>query len=158
MVLLLMFGVSITYITVGVFFVYTICLLIVYVLLINYLLERGKKNKQCLIYVGDTPLHIATRCGRAEVIKALSTSLSKAEVYHPYFRVPYKSLPQDNVQSYNHDGRMPIHLATQTANSVNHQEAVQALVRYSRADIDYRVCVEFCMCNKCDWVFCSLCC
>ena len=61
------------------------------------------------------------------MIKALSTSLTKTEVYHPYFRVPYKSLPQDNVQSYNHDGRTPIHLATQTANSVNHQKRYKLL-------------------------------
>ena len=88
---------------------------------------------------GDTPLHIAARCGRGDVIKALSTTLTKPEVHHPYFRVPYKSLPQDNVQSYNHDGRTPIHLAAQEANSAKHREAIQSLVKYSRADIDYRV-------------------
>ena len=92
------------------------------------------------MFVGDTPLHIAARCGRADVVKALTTSLTKPEVYHPYFRVPYKSLPQDNVQSYNHDGRTPVHLAVQEANSPNHLETLRALVRYSRADIDYRVC------------------
>ena len=74
------------------------------------------------------------------MIKALSTTLTLPEVHHPYFRVPYKSLPQDNVQSYNHDGRTPIHLAAQEANSASHREAMRALVRYSRADIDYRVC------------------
>ena len=94
---------------------------------------------QYVCVTGDTPLHIAARCGRADVVKALSTTLSKPEVHHPYFRVPYKSLPQDNVQSYNHDGRTPIHLAVQETGSPEHRETIKALVRYSRADIDYRV-------------------
>ncbi|XP_067943515.1 NF-kappa-B inhibitor alpha-like isoform X2 [Watersipora subatra] len=87
---------------------------------------------------GNTPLHIAAMFGRPEVIKALCTTLSKTEVHHPYFRVPYKSLPQDNVQSYNHDGRAPVHLAAQEPHSERHQASLKALVKYARADIDYR--------------------
>ena len=90
-------------------------------------------------FVGDTPLHIAARAGRALVVKALSRSLTKPEVQHPYFRVPYKSLPQDCVQSYNHDGRTPVHLAAERAHSGEHRDALRALARYSRADVDYRV-------------------
>ena len=90
-------------------------------------------------FLGDTPLHIAARAGRALVVKALSRSLTKPEVQHPYFRVPYKSLPQDCVQSYNHDGRTPVHLAAERAHSGEHRDALRALARYSRADVDYRV-------------------
>ncbi|KAF6023026.1 cact [Bugula neritina] len=87
---------------------------------------------------GNTPLHIAALHGRASVIKALTTTLTKAEVRHPYFRVPYKSLPQDNVQSYNHDGRTPVHLAAQVSHSPKHRQALEMLKNKARADIDYR--------------------
>lgn len=88
---------------------------------------------------GDTPLHIAARLGRAKVIHALTTSLTRAEVKHPYFRVPYKSLPQDNVQSYNHDGRSVVHLIVETAHSSKHREALKVLKKNTRADLDMRV-------------------
>lgn len=89
--------------------------------------------------IGDTPLHIAAARGKADVIQALTTTLTKPEVKHPYYRVPYKSLPQDNVQSCNHDGRAPVHLAAQVAHSQPHLEALVALAKYARADMDYRV-------------------
>ena len=90
-------------------------------------------------FSGDTPLHIAARLGRADVVRALTSRLTKPEVRHPYYIVPYKSLPQDNVQSYNHDGRTPVHLAAETPNSPKHRKVLEVLADV-RADIDYRVC------------------
>ena len=105
--------------------------------LCRLLITRGSDGAIADIW-GDTALHIAAREGRASVIKALCTTLTKPEVRHPFFRVPYKSLPQDNVQSFNHDGVTPIHLAASTLFSEAHRNALRALVRHARADIDYR--------------------
>lgn len=84
--------------------------------------------------MGDTALHIACRRGHTGVIRALTSTLTKPEVKHPYFRVPYKSLPQDNVNYYNHDGRVPIHLAAEN----EHDMVVHAMASLHRCDVDYR--------------------
>lgn len=91
------------------------------------------------LIIGDTPLHIAAANGRADVITALTLPLTKQEVKHPYYKCPYKSLPQDNVNSYNHDGRVPVHLAAAVPESLKHREAVAALSMYAKCNMDYRV-------------------
>jgi len=50
-------------------------------------------------------------------------------------QAPYKSLPQQNVQTHNHDGMAPIHLAADNA----HHDVLRELVRTARADINQRV-------------------
>ena len=95
----------------------------------------------CFI-LGDTPLHIACKAGRADVVTALTLPLTKPEVKHPYFKCPYKSLPQDNVNNLNHDGRAPLHLAAEHAHSKHHQEAIAALHMYAHCDMDIRVSLE----------------
>ena len=87
---------------------------------------------------GDTPLHIAATMGPAYVITAITLPLTKLEVKHPYYKCPYKSLPQDNVNSLNHDGRAPIHLAAEVADSLPHREAIAALHLYAKCNMDYR--------------------
>ena len=106
--------------------------------LVRLLITRGCHASIADVW-GDTPFHIAARCGRGKVIKMLSTPLTKPEVIYPYFKVPYKSLPDDSLCSFNHDGQTPIHLAAAMEHSPNHVEALRCLVIYSRADIDYRV-------------------
>ena len=93
------------------------------------------------MFTGNTPLHIACELGRADVITALTLPLTKPEVRHPFYKCPYKSLPQDNVNSYNHDGRAPVHLAAEAKHSLKHREAVGAMYMYAKCNMDYRVSV-----------------
>lgn len=88
---------------------------------------------------GNTALHIAAKFGKAENIKALTTSLTKEEMKHPMFKVPYKSLPQDNKDQFNHDGRTPLHLATM-AKSV---DCINRLAD-AKCDMDKRVSYHYC--------------
>lgn len=91
------------------------------------------------IFLGDSPLHIAAQHGRADVVTALTLPLTKAEVKHPFFKCPFKSLPQDNVNTLNHDGRAPIHLAAENANSIIHRETIAALHLHAKCDMNIRV-------------------
>lgn len=83
--------------------------------------------------VGNTPLHIASRLGRADVIQKLTTSIERSEMGQPRYKVPYKSLPQDNKDQMNNDGRAPIHLAAQGG----HADACRALGE-AKVDLDQR--------------------
>ena len=57
---------------------------------------------------GDTPLHIAARYGRADVVREFCTQMTKPEVVPYYYRVPYKSIPDtDLMRITNHDGKQP---------------------------------------------------
>ena len=96
-----------------------------------------------MFFVGDSQLHIASYASQADVITTLTLPLTKPEAQHPYFKCPYKSLPQDNVKSLNHDGRSPLHLAAENAHSVQHQEAIAALHVYAQCNMDYRVRIYF---------------
>lgn len=102
--------------------------------LVRLLISRGADGAISDIW-GNTPLHIAARFGRADVIKELTTTLERHELKHPRFKVPYKSLPQDNKDMLNHDGKTPIHLATEAG----HVACVRALAKHGKVDMDYRV-------------------
>ena len=77
--------------------------------------------------------------GRAETVTALTIPLSKPEVRHPYYRVPYKSLPQDNVNNLNHDGQAPTHLACSSGGSDVCQLTMASLHLYAKANMNTRV-------------------
>ena len=106
--------------------------------LVRLLISRGVDGSLSDIW-GKTPLHIAAMRGRADVIEELSSTLRRHELKHPRFKVPYKSLPQDNKDTLNHDGRTPIHLACQNG----HADCILALIKFSKVDMDYRVRIHF---------------
>jgi hypothetical protein len=70
------------------------------------------------------------------VIEELLKPLTKNECKHPYFRVPFKSIPQQNVNSDNHDGRSPIHLVVAKPFNDESLKCLRALVINGRGDID----------------------
>jgi len=105
--------------------------------LVRLIITRGADGAIPDVW-GNTPLHIACEYGRADVITALTLPLTKPEVRHPFYKCPYKSLPQDNVNSYNHDGRAPVHLAAESVHSLKHREAVAAMHMYAKCNMDYR--------------------
>ena len=86
---------------------------------------------------GDTPLHIAARYGRINHLKAMLTRLTRPEVKAMYYRVPFKSMPNDAVEIRNNDGKTPIHVAAEVLPA--ERTAVAVLVKYGRADIDATV-------------------
>ena len=90
---------------------------------------------------GDTPLHLAAKKGRSDVVRALTLPLFSFEMEHPYYTPPYKLLPENNVQSYNHDNRAPIHLAAEVADSAHHRNSLRELCISGNADINQQVCV-----------------
>jgi hypothetical protein len=73
------------------------------------------------------------------MIDVLTTPLTKHECKHPFFRVPYKSIPQCNVNVTNNDGRNPMHLVAENAFDFESLDCLRLLVNRGRGDIDLRV-------------------
>ena len=106
--------------------------------LVRLILTSGGESAQEDAY-GDSPLHIATRLGRIDVVKALTTRIDhEIESYHPYYRIPFMFIPCQNIKALNHDGRDPLHIASEMTNSSSHRTIISILCATKCADIDSR--------------------
>jgi len=64
-------------------------------------------------------------------------SLTKPEVRHPYYIVPYKSLPES--MSRDNDGKTPLLRAVEELQGIEMYKTIEMLVKQARSDIDQMV-------------------
>ncbi|XP_033734855.1 NF-kappa-B inhibitor cactus-like [Pecten maximus] len=61
---------------------------------------------------GDTPLHIASRCGDQESVRELLEPVSYQETLQNSYKIPYQKIPQ-NLELRNYNGQTCLHVAAE---------------------------------------------